>query len=207
MISRLNLILLAETLLTLALLTTLLLAPGPVRVAPGAAKPSSPSTTEVSQARVAHSKVVVAKAAPAKGPAAKATATAPAPVSSQPAATAPPASEPAAPLVAVAALPETGGDYRKARRQLLARGFKPANTAPEECRGPEPSVDACWGALVQFPEIETCSNGSRGFCIGWWLAPDGRVLKIKTVGDAGRISDRHWASAGEIADLPRGWRP
>ncbi|MDQ0466260.1 hypothetical protein QO010_004053 [Caulobacter ginsengisoli] len=194
----LDLVLLAQVLLTLGLVTMTLLTPGgSPAAAPVEAEASAPPPARISEPRIAHPREAAAPTSVGKPAKTSARVSNPRP-----------APEPtAAPLVAVADMPETGGDYRKARRQLLARGFKPARVAPPECRGPEPSVDACWGALVQFPEIEICMNGARGGCVGWWLAPDGRVLRIQTAGETGAIRDRHWASSGELADLPTGWRP
>jgi hypothetical protein len=213
MISRLELIVLGEGLLTLALLSTALLAHGGPSPAPVAVL--APQAQVVQPGAVAAKPATPAlKAAPAKTPAKAPPATAslsppPPAISKPPAAPAPPppVGQPTPPVAVAGGMPEIDADYRRARRQLLAKGFKPTRVAPPECRGPEPSVDACWGALVEFPEIEACSSGAKGSCVGWWLAPNGKVLRIQTSGDTGRIHDRHWASDGEIDELPRGWHP
>lgn len=202
-----DVILLAEGLATLALLSAALFANG---AEPAAVTPKAiPVRAPIAQAGLAP----MAKSAPAMSMPAK-SAEKPAPEArlKEPA-PAPPAVDPAANAAAPTAvitssdMPDTGQDYRKARRVLMNRGFKPARVAPPECQGPEPSVDACWGPLVQFPEIEACTSGANGSCTGWWVAPNGKVLKIRTKGDVARISDRHWASPGEIDELPAGWRP
>lgn len=191
----------AQLWLTGAMMLVLFLAPGQTTDA----RPTGPEqvapvpTTEVRTARVA--------------PERPHTSLAPTPAAPPPVGTPSPAvqptvpSPPAASTTGLAGLPETGADYRKTRRSLINRGFKPARVAPPECRGPEPSVDACWGKLVEFPEIEACWGKDGASCAGWWVAPDGKVLKIRTGGEASRIVDLHWASQGEIDDLPEGWRP
>lgn len=190
------------------LLLLLVLPPQPPPAAAAAVARSDPAPARTAQAPPA------TRAAPLPSPnAAPATKPPPVPVpgpvpgpASAPAPS--PASEPSGgDLVTASGLPETGTDYRRARRSLINRGFKPARVAPPECRGPEPSVDACWGKLVEFPEIEACWGKDGSSCAGWWVAPGGKVLKIRTGGEAGRIVDLHWASQGEIDDLPEGWRP
>ncbi len=210
MTQRHEMIVLGQALLTLGLLVTLLLTPG--------APPSAaPAPQETLQTHVVRPRTVTVQATPAspepKAAPAKVAVTE-APAVGEPAAppspspvSPPSASEPAATVATVGGIPEIDANYRKARRQLLSKGFRPTRVAPPECQGREPSVDACWGALVEFPEIEVCSSGAKGSCVGWWLAPDGHVLRIQTSGDTGRIRDRHWASDGEIDELPRGWRP
>lgn len=200
----------AQLWLTAGLVLALLVIPGQ-RTAVAAPKPSV-SRGEATQARSSPSKAAaVARTTPAEvphtrppapvAPAAAVPAAAPVPAAE------PPTKPPPVETLASTGLPDTGADYRATRRKLLAGGFKPAHVAPPECRGPEPSVDACWGPLVEFPEIEACTSGAKAACTGWWMAPDGRVLKIRTQGEKARISDRHWASQDEIDELPRGWRP
>lgn len=199
----------AQLWLTAAMMLGLFLTPGE----PTAAKAASPSQTPLARvekmdadgapATVASSAPAAAKAPPA-APHTKLQPPPPTPAE-KPVAASSQAVD--APTATFADLPDMGADYRKIRRALINKGFRPAQVAPPECRGPEPSVDACWGALVEFPEIESCQGKNGAACVGWWVAPDGRVLNIRTGGDRPRITDRHWASSGEIDELPKGWRP
>lgn len=95
-------------------------------------------------------------------------------------------------------------DYAAARRRLLALGFVSKKTwdpaSPDHT--PPPWVENL------PPEVPWCSGSGMAFCAGFWIAPDGRVLKVTTIGEPqpGRIYDMTWATPDDLADLPEGWR-
>lgn len=104
--------------------------------------------------------------------------------------------------------------YGKARKSLLAQGYLPAKAYGEE------PVMACSRAIesddfvdceadVELPEVADCSGTGKAYCWAYWLAKDGRVLKITTIGEPqpGGVYHMEWASQEDLSDLPEGWRP
>jgi len=110
-------------------------------------------------------------------------------------------------------IPKLPQDYFAARRQLLQLGFKPTRAAT-------PPLSVCARALesgqsidcapdLPLPEVMSCSGTGAGVCEAYWLAPDHRVLRILTIGEPspGDLHHLEWASAEQIAHLPKGWEP
>lgn len=104
--------------------------------------------------------------------------------------------------------------YGKARKSLLAQGYLPAKAYSEE------PLAACSQAIesdefvdceadVELPEVAECSGTGKAYCWAYWLAKDGRVLKITTIGEPqpGGVYHMEWASQQDLSDLPEGWRP
>jgi hypothetical protein len=90
-------------------------------------------------------------------------------------------------------IPRLKGEYRAARDRLRALGFMPIPTAGkpgEVCK------DRNCRQYVTFPET-ACSGTGINFCVGFWLAPDKRVLKVTTAGELPFVYHPEWSSRKE----------
>lgn len=108
--------------------------------------------------------------------------------------------------------PKLSDGYWPARAELLALGFRPARASPEPhrvCAAEMASGEYLdCEADTDLPEIESCSGTGMAFCSAHWIAPDGRVLSITTIGEPqpGGVYHVAWAKPAELESLPEGWR-
>jgi len=119
---------------------------------------------------------------------------------------------PVAPSATPAAPPSLDPVYWAARRQLLALGYRPAKAKTDPWRVCADAMEnpddlQCEPDMV-LPEVADCSGTGMGFCLTYWIASDGRVLKIITAGEPQPygVHAVSWATPEDLADLPAGWK-
>lgn len=90
--------------------------------------------------------------------------------------------------------PRISGPYLRAREQLKHLGFRPIMPAG---RPGTTCKDLACGRLLVLPEAQ-CA-GDVPLCKAFWRAPDGRVLKVTTVGEirAGKVDSVSWVKRDE----------
>lgn len=110
-------------------------------------------------------------------------------------------------------IPKTAKLYGVARRQLLTLGYRPTRASAEPWKACAKAISSK-GHIdcpddVTLPEVANCSGTGLGRCQAYWLAPNGRVLTVLTMGEPqpGHIYYKSWATRAEMRDLPHGWRP
>src|SRR5262249_52990066 len=106
---------------------------------------------------------------------------------------------PAIPPPLAADVPQLAGSYLKARKTLLAQGFKPARNRNHSeitdifCR------DTQCNHTFALPEL-ACSGTGLGRCNMYWISPGGRVLHVMTIGENRAIYFVEWSSWKELRD-------
>lgn len=119
---------------------------------------------------------------------------------------------PVAPSAAPAPAPSLDPVYWKARRQLLALGYRPAKARTDPWRvcadAMENPDDLQCEPDTVLPEVADCSGTGMGFCLTYWIAPDDRVLRITTAGEPQPygVHQIAWAVPADLAALPAGWK-
>lgn len=109
-------------------------------------------------------------------------------------------------------IPRLPDDYWTARTRLKTLGYRPAKAAAKPYRVCARTMAA--GEYLDceddtdLPEIENCAGTGAGYCTALWIAPDGRVLKITTIGEPqpGGVYHKAWAKPEDLKDLPPGWK-
>lgn len=95
--------------------------------------------------------------------------------------------------------PKLKGTYFSARKRLRTLGYAPMRTASGEPASV--CADTKCKTLVKLPEAQCAMDVP--ICNTFWLSPNGRVLKVMTVGEirAGDVYYVTWSSRREQHDL------
>ena len=105
---------------------------------------------------------------------------------------------------ASSAVPQLPKRYWDARKELIARGYKPAPTSAgfTVCVAEMEKGQYLDGACAReetLPEISSCAGSGTSPCLAFWRGPDDRLLKIVTTGEPqpAVIDGSAWATEAE----------
>lgn len=93
-------------------------------------------------------------------------------------------------------VPQIRGPYFASRQMLKAQGFHPARNHKSWWRGTVCTDPDC-KRYTTLPEAG-CSGTGAAFCIAYWIAKDGRVLKVTTIWEYPQVYFAAWSSRKEL---------